>query len=78
MYTSTSIDAQESERLKVIDAESGASVGFRYDRSALEREISADSAVNASFFQRLVPDFIERRFTDRSFWGEERHPSWGK
>jgi Tol biopolymer transport system component len=76
MYTSAPKSNHQTERLKVIDAQSGEKISFHYDRSALEQEIGSLQMLNSSIFQMLVPDFIERGFVDASFWGEERRPHW--
>jgi hypothetical protein len=76
MYSSASSKSHQSERLKIIDADSGKRIPFDYDRSALENDIGATQQLNKTFLQLLLPDVIERRCTDPSFWGEERHPHW--
>lgn len=78
MYTSASISEHETERLKIIDARSGERIPFSYDRTPLEQEIGSFQFLNATFFQKVVPDSIEKLFVEGSFWGEERRPHWTK
>ncbi len=72
----TSGTDSKAERIKVIDASFGEIHSLHYDRGLLLKEIGAETLMNKSWFQKLVPDAIERLFADRSFWGEERHPDW--
>jgi Tol biopolymer transport system component len=78
VFSCSSLSSPQAERLKIIDAESGAELPLKYDRSLLASEVGADpkTYLNASFFAKLVPDFIEKQFVDPSFWGEERNPDW--
>lgn len=76
MYTSTELDDPNTDRLRVINANSGEQVPFSYDRGPLEREIGAHQALNQGVFARLTPDIVERLFVESSFWGAERHPDW--
>ena len=78
VYTSTSAKELGAERIKIIDSSTGKRVSLNYDRKPLSREIGAEQLVNATFIQKLLPNFIERRLVDRTFWGEERHPHWTK
>ena len=76
MYTSTELDNPNTDRLCVINANSGEPVPFSYDRGPLEREIGANQALNQGLYARLTPDILERLFVESSFWGAERHPDW--
>lgn len=75
-YTSGNPQQVGSRRLRIVEVESGAPLSFSYDRSKLEIEIGAASRFNTSFFQKLIPNIIERRFAAKSFWGEECCPDW--
>ncbi len=77
-YTSGDPSKVGGRRLRILDVESGAPVSFSYDRRALETEIGATSRFDLSFWQKLIPNIIERRFVARSFWGEECCPDWTK
>ena len=63
-------------RLRVIEISSGATEEIEFDRTPLESEIGATAALNSSFLQKLLPDFIEARMVSPSFWGQERNPDW--
>jgi Tol biopolymer transport system component len=76
IHTAASKNNSASERMRVIEVATGKSTPLDYDRSPLENEIGISNVLNASFLTKLIPDIIERRFIDFSFWGEERHPSW--
>lgn len=76
MYTSTTLDAPNTDRLLVVDSFSGEPVELTYDRAPLESEIGADKALNRNLFSKLTPDRFERLFTESSFWGAERNPDW--
>lgn len=78
VYTSASKRNHETEHLRIIDVATGNSTALDYDRTPFENEIGAGQLLNATFLQTLIPDIIERRFVDFSFWGEERHPDWTK
>ncbi len=78
MFSSAPHGDVRAERLRVVDVASGGDMGFRYDRSDLEREIGADRALNSTVIQRLVPDVVERLFISGSFFGEERNPHWSR
>lgn len=77
IYTSSSTQQNETERLKILDVESGKKISFHYDRAALESELGVDGLINRTFLQRIIPNSIERRLlADQSIWGEERRPHW--
>lgn len=75
-YTSAGLSENEAERLRIINITSGEDAKLDFDRSALEVEIGADAALNATIWQKVVPNWIEKKFVPRSFWGEERNPAW--
>lgn len=76
MYTSTQLDDPHTDRLIVINANTGEPVGLSYNREPLEQEIGAQQALNRGIFAQLTPDLVERLFVESSFWGAERHPDW--
>ena len=76
MFTSTELNDPNTDRLFVINANSGEPVEFTYDREPLEREIGARQALNQGIFSLLTPDVVERLFVEGSFWGAERNPDW--
>jgi hypothetical protein len=76
IYTCASKGLGDTERLKIIDVNSGRSKPVEFDRSPLEAEIGASGALNRTFVQKLFPDMLERLMVNRSFWGEERNPDW--
>jgi Tol biopolymer transport system component len=76
MYTSTELDDPNTDRLFILNANSGEPVEFSYDRELLEREIGARQFLNQGMFARFTPDVFERLFAESSFWGAERHPDW--
>jgi Tol biopolymer transport system component len=76
IYTCASKGLGDTERLKIIDVNSGLSKPVEFDRSPLEAEIGASGALNRTFVQKLFPDMLERLMVNRSFWGEERNPDW--
>ncbi len=77
-YTSSAPGNQAAERIKIIEVETGRDVGLKYDRAPLRADIEGARArtMNRSIWQKVIPDFIERKFIDKSYWGEERRPSW--
>ncbi|MCB0330926.1 MAG: PD40 domain-containing protein [Bdellovibrionales bacterium] len=77
-YSSSVPGDSAQERLSVVSVSTGEEHHLSYDRTLLQSEIGADEKnyLNQAWFQHLVPDFIERRFVDPSFWGEERRPNW--
>ena len=75
-YTSGSLTENEAERLSIIEVANGKELALNIDRTPLESEIGATQKLNATIFQKVVPDWIEKRFVSRSFWGEERNPTW--
>jgi Tol biopolymer transport system component len=76
MFTSTELNDPNTDRLFVLNANSGEPVQFTYDREPLEREIGARQALNQGIFALLTPDVVERLFVESSFWGAERNPDW--
>jgi len=76
MFTSTELGDPNTDRLYVVNANSGEPVQFSYDRAPLERDIGALQALNQGFFAKLTPDVLERLFVESSFWGAERNPDW--
>ena len=76
VYTCAPKHNHETERLRIVEVATGTSHAIPYDRTPLMVEIGAEGCLNRTFLERLIPDFIERRFVDHSFWGEERHPDW--
>jgi Tol biopolymer transport system component len=76
MYTSTELNDPNTDRLFVVNANSGEPIPFLYDRKPLERELGALQALNQGLFAKLTPDAFERLFVEASFWGAERHPDW--
>jgi Tol biopolymer transport system component len=75
-YSASADGEPGRRRIRVVEVETGAEVPLRYDRRALEAEIGVERAVNSSFWQKLVPNFIERRFVMGAFFGEECCPDW--
>lgn len=76
VYSRAPRSAHQTERLHLLEVASGKSEPLHYDRSLLEEEIGSTSLLDTTWFQKLLPNLIERRFIDGSFWGEERHPDW--
>ena len=75
-FTSGSLSENETERLRVIEVASGKEQALNIDRAPLEAEIGASQKLNSTIFQKVVPDWIEKRLVSRSFWGEDRNPAW--
>lgn len=77
-YTSSVEGDSTRERLSAVEVATGKEGPLEYDRSKLRSDVGAAErdVLNQTWFQYLVPDFIEKKFVDASFWGEERQPSW--
>jgi Tol biopolymer transport system component len=67
-----------ARQLRILEVASGNEIPVEYDRAPLEEEIGAHKPFNAGFWQRFVPNFIERHFVSPSFFGEESSPDWGR
>lgn len=78
IHTSAPRSKRASERLSLIEVSSGKKIQLSYNRTPLEGEINSTQLLNRTFFQRLVPDIIEKKLVDVAFWGEEKHPDWTK
>lgn len=78
LYTAADHGKDKTQRLHVLEVSSGESRELEYDRAPLTFEIGADpdKFLNKSMFQWLIPNILERKFADPSFWGEERSPDW--
>jgi Tol biopolymer transport system component len=79
-YASSVGGNTHQERIRIIDATNGKQIDFHYSRENMMREVAAHPAglTNKSLLARLLPDFIERRLIEPSFFGEERQPNWTK
>lgn len=76
-YTTASKGKDSSKRISIISIETGAIEKLNYERKLLKQEFVASlNKYSQGIFRRLIPDFIEHKMVDPSFWAEERHPDW--
>ncbi len=64
-------------RLRIINLAGETSLALEYDRAPLEREIHAEVHGYGSLSSK-VPEFLKRKFAEKSFFGGEAHPHWTK
>jgi Tol biopolymer transport system component len=82
VYSSADKDSTSTERIRIIEVESGKVVPLKYDRDYLMAEIGSDpnALLNQRWVSKVLPDFIERPIAmwilGGGFFGEERQPDW--
>ena len=64
-----------TSRLSVLEVQTQRISALDYDRNLLELEIDA-VVRDYGILTRLMPDSIQRRFVDKSYFGSERCPDW--
>ncbi|RME61542.1 MAG: hypothetical protein D6780_01450 [Candidatus Dadabacteria bacterium] len=74
IYCASSTEGSDA-RIKLLDIEQKEEISLSYDREALEKEIGAE-VKDYGIFTAIMPDFIQRWFVYKSYFGSERYPDW--
>jgi Tol biopolymer transport system component len=76
IYAGSNRDIPGTSRLEIVEADSGKSIDFTYDRSKLENAIETARVAKLSPLMNLIPSFVARHLLPKDLWGAEQTPHW--
>lgn len=76
IYAGSTHEIRGTSRLAIVEADSGKSIDFTYDRSKLENAIETARVAKLSPLMNLIPSFVARHLLPKDLWGAEQTPHW--